>query len=119
MAKQSDNVNPLDPFGVWSGMRDANFDAWSKAMIDLVNTEAYSKALGMSLESYLVTSAPFQQVMEKVMTQVLERLNMPTRSDIISLAERMTNIEMRLDDMDAKFDALERRIPRTPASASK
>ena len=37
-------------------------------------------------------------------TQVLTSLNMPTRTDITSLAERLTNIEKRLDDLDAKLE---------------
>ena len=41
------------------------------------------------------------------MTQVLETLNMPSRAEIVSIAERMTNIEMRLDDMDAKLDGMQ------------
>jgi hypothetical protein len=35
---------------------------------------------------------------------LLINLNMPTRDDIISLAERLTNIEMRLDDLEAKLE---------------
>ena len=31
---------------------------------------------------------------------------MPSGPDFIALAERVTNIEMRLDDMDAKLDRL-------------
>ena len=31
---------------------------------------------------------------------------MPTRTDLLTLAERVTNIEMRLDDMDAKLDQI-------------
>jgi hypothetical protein len=31
---------------------------------------------------------------------------MPSRTDIISLAQRITNIEMRLDDMDARLDEI-------------
>ena len=29
---------------------------------------------------------------------------MPTRTDITGLAERLTHIEMRLDDLEAKLD---------------
>jgi len=48
----------------------------------------------------------FREAVEKAMLKTLEQLAMPTRNDIISIAERMTNIEMRLDDLDAKIDAL-------------
>jgi hypothetical protein len=32
---------------------------------------------------------------------------MPSRADFVSLAQRLTNIEMRLDDLDAKLDRFE------------
>ena len=31
----------------------------------------------------------------------------PSRADFIALADRVNNIEMRLDDMDAKLDRIE------------
>ena len=49
-------------------------------------------------------SQPLQHVIETTMTQALTGLNMPTRADVTRLAERMTNVEMRLDDLDAKLD---------------
>ena len=87
----------------------AGMDAWSKMMIQLVNTEAYAQATGAMLDAWLTTSAPFRKAIEATMTQVLTQLNMPTRSDVTSLAERLTNIEMRLDDLEAKLDESQRR----------
>lgn len=104
MSQRPDNANPLDPFGAWRQMRDANVDAWSKMMIDLVNSEDYSRATGQWLDAYLAMSQPFQKAIEAAMTRTLEGLNMPTRADVISLAERLTNIELRLDDLDARLD---------------
>lgn len=105
MSQGSEVPAPLDPFGAWRGMRDSYMDAWSKSMIDAVNSEEYARAMGTVLDSYLTVSAPFRQAIERTMTQVLTQLNMPTRSDVTTLAERLTNIEMRLDDLDAKLDA--------------
>src|SRR5690242_3281306 len=99
MSQNIDNANPFDPTGMWRSMRDANLDAWSKMMIQLVNSEAYAQATGSVLDAWLTTSAPFRKAMETTMTQVLTQLNMPTRSDVTSLAERLTNLEMRLDDL--------------------
>ena len=121
MSKEPEASNPLDPFGAlntmrdasmqsWNAMRDASMQSWSKMMIDFVNSEAYSQATGQWLDTYLTMSQPFQRVIEKSATQVLTRLNMPLRSDVISLAERLTNVEMRLDDLDAKLDDILRAI---------
>ncbi len=96
--------NPFDPTGMFKDMRDSTMDAWSKMMIQMVNTDAYAQATGAMLDAWTSTSAPFRKAMETVMTQVLVNFNMPTRADVISLAERLTNIEMRLDDLEAKLD---------------
>ena len=104
MTNTNGNFNPFDPTGMLKGMRDANMDAWSKMMIELVNTDAYAEATGAMLNSWLTTSGPFRKMMEDSMTKTLEQLNMPSRDDVTRIAERLTNLEMRLDDLDAKLD---------------
>jgi hypothetical protein len=86
-------------------------DAWSKMMIQFVNSEAYAKATGVLLDAWLRSSVPFRKVTETTMSQVLAAANMPTRADVIALAERLTNIEKRLDDLEAKLDE-HFRVPR-------
>ena len=110
------NGKRFDPMEPWRGVRDVYMDAWAKTMVDMVNSEAYAQASGAMLDSYLTVSNPFREAIEKAMLKTLEQLAMPTRADIVSIAERMTNIEMRLDDMDAKLDAVLRLI--APASAA-
>jgi hypothetical protein len=53
------------------------------------------------------------------MTQVLTQLNMPIRTDITSLAERLTHIEMRLDDLEAKLDERSRPAPKAAPGKTK
>ena len=106
----------FDPMEPWRGMRDVYMDAWAKTMVDMVNTEAYAQASGAMLDGYLTVSAPFREAVEKAMLKTLEQLAMPSRADFVSIAERMTNIEMKLDDLDAKVDAIHALLAR-PASA--
>jgi len=98
----------FDPMEPWRGVRDVYLDAWAKSMVDMVNSEAYAQATGTMLDTYLSVSAPFREAIEKAMLKALEQLAMPSRADVVSIAERMTNIEMRLDDMDAKLDSIQR-----------
>lgn len=103
-------------------MRDAYLDSWSKSMVEMVNTEAYAQATGAMLDTYLTVSTPFREAVEKAMLKTLEQLAMPSRAEVISIAERMTHIEMRLDDLDAKLDEMHRVITKlgarsVPASA--
>ncbi len=103
---QTNDGKHFDPMEPWRGMRDAYLDAWAKTMVDMVNSEAYAQANGVMLDTYLSVSTPFREAVEKAMLKTLEQLAMPTRADVVSIAERMTNIEMRLDDLDAKLDQL-------------
>jgi hypothetical protein len=106
MSDSNQTNKSYDPFEAWRGMRDVTMDAWAKAMIQAVNSEAYAQASGTMLDAYLTASVPFREMLEKAMTQALEHLEMPSRADFNTLAERLTNIEMRLDDMDAKLDRI-------------
>jgi hypothetical protein len=115
MSQTMEPFNPFDPTGMLKSMRDASMEAWSKTMIQLVNSEAYAQATGTILDAWLTTSAPFRKALEQAMTQVLVNLSMPTRGDFISLAERLTHIEMRLDDLEAKLDDSHRAGPATAA----
>jgi hypothetical protein len=98
------NFNPFDPTGVLKTIRDANMETWSKMMIDAVNTDAYARVTGEMLDAWLSNSTPFRKAIEAAMTRALGNLNLASRAEVISLAERLTNIEMRLDDMEAKLD---------------
>jgi hypothetical protein len=118
-SKQPEPLNPLDPFGALRTMRDANMESWSKMMIELVNSEAYSQMMSRWANTYFTVSQPFQQLLDTAMTRVLTQLNMPTRDDVTRLAERLTNIETRLDDLDAKLDEFQRAArPASPRDLS-
>ena len=115
MSQKNEPFNPFDPTGMFKDMRDAGMDSWSKMMIQLVNSDAYARANGAMLDTWLTSSAPFRKALETAMAQMLTNLNMPTRADVIGLAERLTNIEMRLDDLDAKLDEILRAARKDPA----
>ena len=118
MADETSNKsNRFDPMEPWRGMRDAYLDVWAKSMVEMVNSDAYAQATGTMLDTYLTVSSPFREAVEKAMLKTLEQLAMPTRADVISIAERMTHIEMRLDDLDAKLDEIQKAIGKSAAAS--
>ncbi|HXS77239.1 MAG TPA: hypothetical protein VN753_13760 [Terracidiphilus sp.] len=95
-----------DPFEAFRKLRDSYLEGMSKVMIDAVNTEEYAQATGALLNNYLTVSAPFREAMDKAMMVTLEQFSLPSRQQIVALAERFTNLETRIDDLDAKLDRL-------------
>ncbi len=97
---------PFDPIEAWRAMRDAGLEAWSRTMEQTVNSEEDARATGAMLDSCLAASAPARDAMQSLMLAALQQLQMPSRSEVASLAERLTSVEMKLDDLDAKMDAI-------------
>jgi hypothetical protein len=115
-AKETDTT--VDPFESFREMRDAYLDGMSKVMIKAVNSEEYAQATGAMLDSCLTLSAPFREAFDKVMAMALEQSSMPSRQQVAGLAERFTNLEMKLDDLDAKLDRLIELSSSQPAAVS-
>ena len=106
MAEQENSSKSFDPLESFRAVRDAWLDSMAKSMVDAVNTDAYAQAAGSMLEGYLSAAAPMREAVDKSMTQALQQLSLPSRQELAALAERFTNVEMRLDDMDAKLDRI-------------
>ena len=110
MTQNGANSAPRDAFEGFREMRDAYLDTMSKAMIDLVNSEAYTKVTGSMLEGYLSWATPFRESLDTIMRQSLEQMSLPSRQEVAVLAERFTQVEMRLDDLDAKLGGLDSKL---------
>ena len=91
-----------DAFAAWRDMRDRTVQSWSTMMANAVNMPGYAEAMGTMLGANAAMGEPFEKAMESSMTRALHRMNMPTRSDITKVLERLTHIEKRLDDLDAE-----------------
>ena len=115
---RTDSTNLFDPFGLWKQSQQAMLESWSKSMTDAVNTGPYAETTGRMLDSYLTIAAPMRKIVEQTMTQLLNQLSLPSRAEVISLAERMTNIELRLDDLDARLDDIQRGVERTASAVA-
>jgi len=95
-------------------LRDAYLEVWSKHLIETVNSDSYAEASGAMLNSYLNAAAPFKEPLTEAMLRTLEQLHMPSSADFASLAGRFTNIELQIDNLDAKLDRIEKILAGSP-----
>jgi hypothetical protein len=106
MSENADKPNLFDPLGMMKNLRESGMENWSKAMLEMVNSDSFTTAQAEALNAWLTSSTPFRKLLEDTITQSLRVLRLPSTDDYVRLTERITNIEMRLDDMDAKLDRL-------------
>lgn len=104
MSEQKSGHPESDPFAPLVQFTDRWMKTWSSVMSDMVASESFATTMGEQIEGMLEATKLVRQQMKISMEQTLQQMNLPTRDQIVGLAERLTNIEMRLDDLDAKLD---------------
>lgn len=78
--------------------------SWADVLSQTVTSPAFAKSMGEQMQGFLEGTKLVRQQMQAAMEQSLQQLNVPSREQIVSLAERLTHVEMRVDDIDAKVD---------------
>lgn len=110
MTRTEQATNAFDPFGPWQTMRDRGMEAWSKMMQEFVQSDEYASASAQWLDTYLTLSKSFQRVMDEAMTQTMSQYKVPSTEDLARLSERLWNVELKLDDLDARADEIVRML---------
>jgi polyhydroxyalkanoate synthesis regulator phasin len=93
-----------DPFSQMVQFYDDWTKTWSGAASEMVSSKSFADSIAQQLESTLSTAQLMRRQMSQIMEQSLQQMSLPTRQQVVGLAERMTNLEMHLDDMEAKLD---------------
>ena len=91
MSEQSGKQQPdiLQLWRQWLTESERQFNAFSQ---DAMNSEAFARSVGGFMEMY----AALQRVTAEGMQRYLTFVNMPSRNDVVGLAETLRSIEGRL-----------------------
>jgi hypothetical protein len=100
MSEQKSN----DPFAQMLQFYDEWSKNWASALSQMVSSKPVADSMAQQMEANLSAMGLMRSQMSEMMAQTLQQMNMPSRQEVLSMSERMTQIEMRLDDMEAKMD---------------
>jgi hypothetical protein len=89
-------------------VRDSAMDGVAKATLAWTSSDAYQTIGAVISKPTFFTTALLRKMSDAAMTDLLAALNLPSRSDVLSLSKRLTRIEMVLDDMGAGMDEIRR-----------
>jgi hypothetical protein len=93
------------------GVRDSAMEDVAKVTLAWTSSDAYQALnAGLSKPALLMASV-FRKAVESAMADLLAKLNLPSREDVLALSQRLTRIEMTLDDVGAGMERL--RVPRS------
>jgi polyhydroxyalkanoate synthesis regulator phasin len=103
--KMSDEKkNEIDPFAQMIQFYDAMSKSWAKAMSNAVTSEGFANSMAEQMESSMEVFSQMRRQMGEVMEKYLVQMNLPTRKEVVNVAERLTRLEMAIDDLNAKLD---------------
>lgn len=89
MAEQTGQADIVALWRQWLTESERQFNTLSQ---DAMNSETFARSVGGFMESY----AALQRVTAEAMQRYLTFVNMPSRSDVVALAETLRSIEARL-----------------------
>lgn len=95
---------PADPLMLWREWAQQSEEQWNQYFNQIMGSEAFAATMGRGMEAFLALQERLTQQFEAM----LKAWNLPTRADITSLGERLTEIEERLDRLTALIQQGER-----------
>jgi head-tail adaptor len=101
---ESENEPQSDAFQQMVQFYDDWTKTWASAASEMVSSKSFANSVAQQLESTLSVTQLMRRQMSEIMEQSLRGMSLPTQKQIVEMAERMTHLEMRLDDMEAKLD---------------
>ena len=83
----------VDPFAHMIQFYDTWSKAWSQAMSEAVASKSFAESMGQQIEGSLETLSLARKQINDIMAQYLHQMNLPTRKEVLSLAERLTKFQ--------------------------
>jgi len=104
MSEENPDNPPVDPMTSMMQFYEQWTNTWAKSMSETVANPRFAETMAQQTEGSLEFWALVRRQVGEAMEQYLQQMSLPTQSEVVSLAQRLTTIEMRLDDMDEKLD---------------
>jgi hypothetical protein len=90
------------------GVRDSAMEDLAKVTLAWTSSDTFQTINAVVSKPALLTAAMVRKATESAMADVLARFNLPSREDVLALSQRLTRIEMTLDDLGDAMDQLRR-----------
>jgi polyhydroxyalkanoate synthesis regulator phasin len=97
---------PQDLLGPWRQMAEQAEQQWNQFFNQAMGTEAFASMMGRYMEGYLA----FQQSLARNVERYMQSLNLPTRTDITAIGERLASMEAQLSALAAEQRRLLKKV---------
>lgn len=106
MAQQPAQTPQPDPFAIWRQWLSDSERQWNSFLNEAMSTDQFSQAMARSMEMFL----NFQNAMNDSMGRYFNALNIPTRTDVLNINDRLSAIEDRLVSIEGSLGKLKGQV---------
>lgn len=92
---------PSEMVDAWRQTAAQMEQRWNEYLNQVMGSEPFAQAMARSMDTFLTLQAGYGRMME----QYLRVMNVPTRSDIVQLAERIGALEQQISDLSMTLGA--------------
>ena len=105
MSKNNDTIN-IEPLRLWREWYQKSEKSWNEAVTNLLGDDRVAKSTG----KYLQEALHAQRMFSDAMAKYLANLNLPSRSDVLALSDRVGKVEDALAGLQVEIRQLRRTL---------
>ena len=105
MSKTEKGVN-LDPIRMWREWYQESEKSWNEAVTQMLGDDRVAKSTG----KYVQEAIHAQRMFTETMAKWLANLNLPSRSDVIALSDRLGKLEDAIAGLQVEVGQLRRAL---------
>lgn len=103
-----------DPLALWRDM----LSQWETSVNALANRTMKTDEYSSSMNGAMNATLRMQETMREFMAQYLAAANVPSRKDVLAIAERLGSVEARLERMTSLLETIASAQTSAPAAAA-
>lgn len=114
MSQQPATQQTPDPFAIWRQWLSDSERQWNAYLNEAMSTDAFTQAMAQSMDMFL----NFQKTMNESMGRYFTALNIPTRTDVLGLGDRLSAIEDRLVSIETTLGKMKGQVSSSGKTAT-
>ena len=111
---KSNDTNNFEPLRLWSEWYQKSEKSWNDAVTKLLGDDRVAKSTG----KYLQEALHAQRMFTDAMAKYLANLNLPSRSDVLALSDRVGKVEDALAGLQVEIRQLRRALAERKLASS-
>ncbi len=98
---------------------DESLDVWTRTLAEKMGSQEYATFMAQVLGQNLTAQGAATQAMTPLLEETWKTFNLPSRMQVLAMAEQLNSIERRLESLEDRLEEMQNTLPARRAAAPK